>query len=285
MTLFLQLTIDGWVAGSLYLLMALGLVLMFGALRVPNVALGQGYAVGAMVTYVVLGWGVPYPGAVLGAAVVGALIGIVTELVFRRIPHESELHGMIAAFAIFFALEAGGFILWGPDPRAINWRIPGTIHLGDLILTYHRLALALTALALIVALFVTLQKTAFGRDVRAVAQNRDAATVLGVDVKKVALVVFALAGALTGLAGALSGTQDAITPAMALFPTLKAFVIIVVGGMTLRGAVVAAYVLALSEVYAAGYVSSGYKDAVAFILLAAILVIRPQGIMGIRSHV
>lgn len=245
MALFLQQFLNGLTLGGVYSLVALGLTLVYGILHVPNFAHGAFYMAGAYVSYFLMtSLGVNYWLAMLGAALVVAVLSMAADrLVFHPLRNSPELHDMIAAIGILLIIGA--------------------------------------AFALMVLLHLFLTRTMTGATIMAMAQNREGAALVGIDATRVTLLVFAISGALAAIAATLYAPINLVYPSMGNLVITKAFVIIILGGMgSIPGAIVGGLIIGMAESFGGFYVSTDYKDIIAFVLLVVILSIRPQGLFA-----
>ncbi|RQH08972.1 branched-chain amino acid ABC transporter permease [Paraburkholderia dinghuensis] len=283
MDLLLQQLLNGMTLGSIYSLVALGLTLVYGILAIPNFAHGAFYMVGAFASfYLTTRLGLGYWWAMLVAAVsVAALAMISEQLVFQPLRGVNELSPMIAAIGLMLFLEAGAQALWGADFHRIDTPYPGVIQLAGVIAPIQRLLIIAGAFGLVVALELFLHRTVMGSTILAVAQCRDGAALVGIDPRKVGMATFAISGALAAVAAALYAPINLVYPTMGDVVILKAFVIIILGGMgSVPGAIVGGLIIGLAESFGAFYVSPDYQDLIAFVLLVVILSLRPQGLFS-----
>lgn len=281
MELFLQQVLNGLTLGGVYGLVALGLTLVYGILEVPNFAHGAFYMAGAYVAFLLMqSFGVNYWLAMGGAAVTIAVLAILAErLVFHPLRHSPGLHMMIAAIGILLFLESGAQALWGADFHRMQSPYAGVVDLLGLTLPSQRLLIIIAAFALMVLLHLFLKKTITGATIIAMAQNRDGAALVGINPNRVAMLTFAISGALAAVAAALYAPINLVYPAMGNLVITKAFVIIIVGGMgSVPGAIIGGLVIGFAEAFGGFYVSTDYKDIFAFLLLVVILSFRPQGL-------
>ena len=267
--------------GGIYSLVALGLTLVYGILHVPNFAHGAFYMAGAFISFHLMkAFGLNYWLAMIGSAACVAVIATLAErLVFHPLRHAGGLHPMIAAIGVLLFLEAGAQAIWGADFNRMQTPYNGIIDIGGLTLPSQRLLIIAGAFTLMVALQLFLKKTVMGSTIIAMAQNRDGASLVGIDANKVAMLTFAISGALAAIAATLYAPINLVYPAMGNLVITKAFVIIILGGMgSVPGAIVGGLIIGFAESFGAFYLSTDYKDIVAFALLVIILSVRPQGI-------
>jgi len=281
MELFAQQVFNGLVTGSVYSLVALGLTLIFGTMHVPNFAHGQLFMFGAYLSYaLVMRAGLHYWAAMAVAVAVLAVAGAALErLVFRPLRQAPPLNSMIAALGMMLFLEALAQAIWGPEFRHVDTPYGNVVSLFGLPVAAHRLILLAAASASMIGLLLFLTRTTAGAAIRATAQDPEGALLVGIDTSRVSMVTFAISSAMAAVAGALIAPISLVYPAMGALVTLKAFVIVVLGGMgSVTGAMVGGYLLALAESLGGTYVSSTYQDLVAFVVLALVFTFRPTGL-------
>ena len=281
MTLFLQQFVNGIALGSVYSLVALGLTLVYGVLKVPNFAHGALYMAGAYVSYVMLtSFGASYIIAMAVSVVVLAVLGDSMEwLVFRRLEGKTPVHSMIAALGLLFFMEGTADVIWGPTFRQVPTPFDGVVTLLGVNITEQRILVIVAAVVTMVGLYLLLKRTLVGMSIEAMAQDREGALLVGIDTRRVALLTFAISGALAAVAGSLIAPLLLVFPNMGELIILKAFVIVILGGMgSVPGAILGGYLLALAETMAGTYVSFAFSELIAFGLLVLVLVIRPTGL-------
>jgi branched-chain amino acid transport system permease protein len=279
--LFFQQVLNGLTLGSVYSLVALGLTLVYGILHVPNFAHGALYMAGAYAAWWLMSTlGLNYWLAMLGAAAVVAVLAMLTErLVFNPLRGAPELHDMIAAIGILLFLEAGAQAIWGADFHRMETPFTGIIHVFGVTAPVQRLLIIVAAFVLMLALHLFLTRTTTGSTIIAMAQNREGASLVGIDATRVTLMVFAISGALAAVAATLYAPINLVYPGMGNLVIMKAFVIIILGGMgSIPGAIVGGMIIGFAESFGAFYVSTDYKDIIAFALLVLILSLRPEGL-------
>jgi branched-chain amino acid transport system permease protein len=283
MHLFFQELLNGLVVGSLYALVALGLALIYGTMQVPNFAHGHLYMLGAYVAF--FGVTVAHVGywpSMLLAIVVLALVGILLErFVFRPLSNAPEVNTIIAAVGVLFFLQTLAQVWFGGDYRVFPSPYDKVVHFAGLVATQQQLIIIVAAAVLMVALFWFLKRTLTGATIEAVAQNRAGAALVGIDTNRVSMMVFAISAGLAAAAATLIASISLISPSMGFTVILKAFAIIVLGGMgSVPGAIIGAYILAFAESFAGTYISSNYQDAIAFGVLVLILTFKPTGLFA-----
>jgi branched-chain amino acid transport system permease protein len=282
--LFLQQVANGIMIGGIYGLMALGLTLIYGVLYIPNFALGHQAMIAAYVTFFLVAiYHVNYFLAILVAMAAVAVLGMVMErLAFRPLKDAPHVNGFIVAFGLLFVLESGALIAWGATYRKIDTVYDRTILtvLGTR-LPLQRVLVVVAVVVIIVAMQLFLKRTMAGAALRAVSQQREAALLVGIDVDRVSALTMAVGSALGAAAGGLIGPIILVFPTMGSLMIVKAFVIIILGGMgSVVGAIVGGFMLGLVESLAAGFISPSFKDLYAFLFLVIILTVRPTGLFG-----
>ena len=287
MTTFLQQVFNGMTLGSIYGLVALGLTLVYGILHIPNFAHGALYMVGAFMSYFfMVDLGVHYWVAMAGSAVVVAVLGVVCErLVFHRLRNAPPIHDKIAAIGILLFLEALVHMVWGSDFRRMSTPFGGVVNLDGVFLREQGILIIASTVVLVVALNLFLRKTMVGATIIAMAQNREGAFLVGIDANRVAMMTFAISGILAAVAATLYAPMNLVYPAMGHLVIMKAFVIIILGGMgSIPGAIVGGMIIGFAEAFGGYYISDAYKDVIAFALCVVILSIRPHGLFAKGAH-
>lgn len=290
---FLQQIINGVAWGSIYALIALGYTMVYGVLRLINFAHGDVYMIGAMVGYYAtraLGWNkdpspLHFVVILLVSMIACALLGFLIERgAYRPLRARSKLTALITAIGVSLLLENGGQLIFGADPKFFPTLIANkpVINTPNLVITNVQIIILVTAVLLMVALQLFVYRTRTGRAMRAVAFSHDASRLMGIDLDAVISVTFMVGSMLAAAAGVLvSLSNPKIDPLMGLLPGLKAFVAAVLGGIgNIPGAVLGGLILGVAETMVSGYLSSTYRDAIAFVLLVVILLFRPAGLLG-----
>ena len=287
MDVFLQQVLNGLTLGGIYGLVALGLTLVYGILHVPNFAHGDFYMIGAFVAFqAMVAWSWGYWAAMLTAAIAVAVLGIVSErLIFHPLRKASPLHPKIASIGLLLFLEAGAQALWGADFQRMPTPYTSIVEMGGITAPAQRLLIIGAAFALMVALHLFLTRTITGATIIAMAQNREGASMVGIDANRVSMLTFAISGVLAAVAATLYAPINLVYPAMGHLVITKAFVIIILGGMgSIPGAVLGGLIIGFAESFGAYYISTDYKDIIAFVLLVVILSVRPQGLFSKGAH-
>ncbi|MBU8905653.1 branched-chain amino acid ABC transporter permease [Desertibacillus haloalkaliphilus] len=287
MDVLFQQILNGLTVGSVYSLVALGLTLVYGILHVPNFAHGALYMMGGYITLIAMtSLGLHYWLAIFCSIIVVALLAVLMErLVFHPLREAPPIHDKIAAIGILLFLEAFAQLVWGADYRRMPTPYGEVINVFGLTFTMQRLLVILGAVVSMILLYIFLKKTIIGATIIAMSQNREGAFLMGINSNRVAMMTFAISGALAAIAASLASPINLVFPGMGHLVILKAFVIIIIGGMgSIPGAIIGGYILGLAESLGATYISSNYSDVIAFALLVIILTVKPNGLFAKGVH-
>lgn len=283
MELVLQQVFNGIMLGSTYSLVALGLTLVFGILNVSNFAHGNLYMLGAYVTFflmVTLGLGF-WPATIIALIILAGVGALVERLVFRPIRDQPHINGFIAAIGVMLFLETLVIIIWGPRGFRIPNPYPQSFDVLGITMSHQRLLVIGAAIVFIILLQLFIKRTTLGTTIEAVAQDREGASLVGINVNFVSSLTFAIATALASAAASLVAPIFMISPGMGALLVMKAFVIIILGGLgSTPGAIIGGYALGLIESLGGGFISAEYKDVFAFGALILVLAIKPTGLFG-----
>lgn len=282
--MLINLIANGILVGSIYALVALGLTLVFGVLTVPDFNQGAIFMVGAFVVYFASQRaGLPYFIAVVAAvAACGVLGTVIGEAVYERLMNAPHTYLLIAALGLFLVTQNVAQYLWGSTPRAVNTVFTGdTVEIFGMTFTIERLlAFGVTAVA-IVSLQLFLKRTRYGKALRATAEDRQVAALMGINPQQIGRMTMFIASAFSGLAGGLLAPLLFVFPAMGTDIILKAFVIVVLGGLgSIPGAIIGAWVLGISESIGSYHLGAAWRNSTAFLVLIAVLMIRPNGLFN-----
>jgi branched-chain amino acid transport system permease protein len=291
--LALDLAFQGLITGVFYALMAIGLSLIFGILRIVNFAHGEFYMVGAYAfTLVALALGVDPWLALAAAPLLGALLGWITERLLIRPLYAGysswgvakDEYAIIVTFALSLLLINLVDKVIGPYPmRGPSLVEAQRLSLGPFMMSGHRLTAAIVGAVVILSVFLFIRFSFWGKQIQAVSQNRLGASLAGIDPSRVSMIVFAASGALAALAGALLAPLINASPDVGLYIAIKSYVIVVLGGMgSIGGALIASLLLGIFESFAAVYISYDYRDTFGLAILILVLLFRPQGLLGQR---
>ena len=283
MVLFFQQLINGIMLGAVYSLVALGLTLIYGILHIPNFAHGHKYMWAAFTSlFLVVNFHTNYWVSLLIAMVVLGIVGVgVERLVYRPLRNVPHINSFIAAIGLLLALESLSLIFWGAEFRRFPTLYDKPIHFLGVSITLQRLLVIVAAGLFIVVLQVFIKRTWLGATIEAVAQNPEGAELVGISIDRVSSLTFGIGTALAAAAATLIAPVFLVYPTMGSMPNLKAFVVIIIGGMgSIPGAVIGGFMLGLIEALGGGYISTDYKDLFAFGTLVTFLTLRPTGLFG-----
>ena len=286
-----QQAVNGIFSGSIYALFAVGYTLVFGVLDILNLAHQAVFMVGGVVALeLMLGWHLAFWLALLAGTAAAGLLGVVLErLAFRPLRRRpgTEFSALISSLAIATMFEAIVLQVYGPNlQRFPAGAFPASVYqLGDARVSLLQVVIVAVSAALTLALYLLLQHSRLGSAIRAVAENRLAARVLGIDVDRVILVTVVVSSALGGTAGVLYALVfNGADPAVGHAVELKGLAVIILGGMgSIPGAVLGGYLLGLTEVATVAGLGSPFRDAAAFLVLFVILMVRPRGLLGRKA--
>lgn len=293
--LAVDLFVNGLIFGLFYALMAVGLAMIFGVLKIINFAHGEFYMIGAYAyVLIALKLGVSPWVALALAAATGAALGWLVERLLMRPLYAGyaswsimkDEYAVVVTFGLSLLLINLVDKIVGPYP----FRGPSLIDVsrfafGPVMLNGQKLIAALVSLGLLVGLALFIKRSLWGRQIQAVAQNRLGASLAGIDATRTTSLIFIISGLLAALSGALLAPLINPSPDVGIFPAVKAYVIVVLGGMgSIWGAMIAALLLGVLESFFAVYVSYAYRDSLGLLLLVLVLLFRPQGLTGEKGR-
>lgn len=284
---FLQQTMNGLTLGSIYALIALGLTILYGILGIVNWAHGEFYMVGAFVgLFISSSLNLPFIAVLLLSMILMAIFGVAIErIVLRPLKHAPQMNMIIATLGLSIFLMNVAILIWGPDPRRFPTELSDKfIRIGSINITVQRLLVILITILLIFLLSFFIKKTRLGKAMRACSQDMEAASLMGIDINMVSMLTSAISCMLAAAAGTLIGPIFLVSPTMGVLAVSKAFAVVILGGMgNVEGAIIAGFILGITESYTAGFFASNLKDWVTFFILIIVLIFRPQGIFGTKS--
>ena len=281
---FLQQLLNGLANGMGYVLIAVGLTLVFGVLRVVNFAHGEFFMLGAYVTYygmTLMGMG--YISALLVATLVVAVLGILANrFFFQPLKKEHEFTILLSSLGLALLLTHLAETIFGADPKYVDTPYSdATVSLGDITVTEQRIGVVLVASAMIAATYWFIKHTRMGKMMQATAQNPEGAALSGINTKYVHAYTFALACALAALSGALVGPTAMLYPTVGDWAVLKGFIVVVMGGLgSVTGALLGGLILGVAESLGGGYISLGFKEAIGYAIIIVVLLLRPNGLFN-----
>jgi len=277
-----QILISGVLIGGIYALMASGLSLTLGVMRVVNIAHGLFYTLGSFILYflfmthkinILLSF-------MLTAAIV-FIVGFLIERIFLERVRELEMNAMIFTFSLAIFGEELIRLHWGVLYRSCSPFVEGTLEVGDLLFDYQRLLSFFLGVCMLTALIIIIQKTKLGKAARMVQQDHEMAMFLGINIRVISAFVYGLGALLAATAACLLAPLYLIFPAMGWTPLLISFAIVILGGMgSITGTIIAAFLFGLATLLTSYYISSGMVNVIPFLVIVVVLIFRPSGIMG-----
>ena len=277
--------IDGLIQSCIYMTMAFGMVLVFSILGILNWTHGQFYMLGAFVVYyAVTAAGIPFPISILISAVVIGGLGILVEkFIIERVSVPSAqgaLYVTVATIALIFFFEGTASMLFGMQDKGLAMVLPGVLNLGSFSVSYQKIAVVIFTLVIMITMYIVLNHTKVGLAIRAAAQEPVAASLYGVSVERLSLIVMGIGCALAAMAGSIMAPLYVVNPFIGGIPMIMSLLAIVIGGLgSLTGAIVGGIILGfLNSVVA--YHLSYFSEVVLFLLVIIILLVRPQGVFG-----
>jgi branched-chain amino acid transport system permease protein len=286
---FLQHFVNAMIMGSTYALLGIGLTLVFGIMRVVNFAHGEFYALGAYTAYGFVALiGLDYFNTLLMAIIVGFLAGWAIEFILiRRCKLEQIDEVMLLMIGVMIIMQNTELWVWGGVAKVVQTPFSEEpLVLGSVSVSPTRVFVFFAALFLLTLFYFLIEKSRLGMAMRATFQDKDAAQIVGVNVKRIYTVTFALGSSMAAVTGALLAPVFLVAPTMGDLASLKAFAIVILGGLgNLLGAAIGGFVLALLEEFGAGYISTAYRDAFGFLVILVVLLFRPQGLFAAKERV
>lgn len=280
----LQHVVNALILGSTYALLGIGLTLIFGIMRVVNFTHGELYALGAYaVFFLEVSLGVNFFLALVISVVVGCAVGAAIEFVLLRPLLDADIDTtMLVMIGAWIVMQNTELLYWGGVSKAVMTPFPEEpLQIGSVFVSWLRLFVLVMALVLIGATYVLINWTKLGKAMRATFQDRDTAALMGVNIKGIYTATFAIGSGLAAAAGALLGPVFLVTPSMGDLASLKAFAIVILGGLgNITGATLGGFILAFVEEIGAGYISSGYRDAMGFLIIIIVLLFKPTGLFA-----
>ncbi len=281
---FVQQLVNGLTIGLIYALMAVGLTVIFGILRIGNFAQGEFYMLGAFVAfYMVVSFSLNYFLSIVLALLCIALLGMVVERLAVR-PLQGRPHAalIVSTIGLSIFLENMALVVFGPVPKTIpSPYAREQVVFWGIHLTQQRILILLISVGFILFVHFFIKKTKTGMAMRAVAKDPDTAALMGVNINWIYAFTFAFGGGLAAIAGALLGPIFVVAPNMGNLMVVKAFVVLILGGMGyVPGAIFAGLLLGVTESLGAGFISTEYKDVIGYGIMLLVLLFRPEGLLG-----
>jgi len=286
--MILQVILNALSQTAIYMIMALGLTLIFGVMKIPNLTHGAMYAMGAFIHYSLIEWGsIPFVPALLLAALTTFGAGLLLERIFFRgsIAGKSPIVAIICGIGISTVLVNVITNIWGAWPLRIQSPFSKILTVGNATISMHSLVIIIVSLSITLLLYAFLKYTKFGCAIRAVSQDHEAAWLIGINVNNVCLITFALGTMLASIGGMFTAPITAATPGMGASAEIMGFAIIILGGMgSLGGAIIGAFLLGYVDTFVTSYTSGGWGGAVAFLFMIVVILLKPEGLFGKKGR-
>jgi branched-chain amino acid transport system permease protein len=283
--ILLQLIVNGLLLGGIYALISIGLTLIFGVVRVINFAHGEFLMLSMYITYfsyAFLGMD-PYLSLVVGVPLMFFTGMAIDQLIIRPLRDAPAYMQVFATVGLSIVLLNLALFLFTGDYQSIHMAFAEkTFHLGSLSLSYAKLVIFFSSILVSIGLFLLLQYTNIGKQIRAIAQDRMAAKLMGINLNRTYMLTFAIGTALVAIAGGLILPVYYVFPSVGVYFVLTAFVVVVLGGMgNMVGALLGGFIIGITDSLSGYYIDPSLKEVVSFIIFLIVLLIRPSGLMGI----
>jgi branched-chain amino acid transport system permease protein len=286
---FVQLLINGLIAGAIYALIASGFSLVYSTCKFINFAHGSVIAFSAYMLYFFFSMlGINFGFSVLFSIILASLLGyLMNVLIYRQFRKRKAGSSilLIASFALLILFESLLLMFFGADIRTIGYiKVVKGISLFGAVVTPLQLIIIFTAIITFFGLYFFMKKSKIGKAMRAVSDNKDVAEIVGISSERIYSWSFGLSSFIAGITGVLIGLEQNLEPVMGTAVIIKGFIAAIIGGIgNVYGAVIGGLLLGLTENFGVWYFPSGYKDAIAFVILFLFLIFRPNGILGIKK--
>ncbi len=281
---FMQYLINGLAQGSIYALVALGYTMVYGIIKLINFAHGEFYMIGAFLGFYLISAGQPFGIALILSMVGAGVVAVLVERFFYRpIRHAGRIPALITALGTSFLFQYLGQGLIGADPKPFPKVIEKqTYQIGEIFVEKTQIIIMLSTFILMIFLYWLVNHTKVGKAMRATSFDKNAAELMGIDTNKIISFTFFIGAFMAGAAGVLVGMYyNTVEPMMGLIPGLKAFIAAVLGGIgIIPGAVLGGLVLGVAENMVVGFWIATYRDAISFLILILILLVKPSGLLG-----
>jgi branched-chain amino acid transport system permease protein len=280
--MLVQSALNGLTLGMLYVLIALGLTLLYSIMHIMNFAHGDIYMLGGFASYfLVSDLGINYFVTLPLVMLILFVFGVALERVFFRRVRDKFINCLLVTLGLSYIIQSLGWTVFGTKDQRVASPVSGVVTVGAFFIPWERLIAAVVALVLVALLYLLVHRTRIGRQMRAIEQDSEAAGLFGVNVDRVNMVALGIGFALAAVGGALVGSIFFVNPSIGFMPMLKAFTIIILGGLgSIGGCVIAGLLLGVMDSVVATLLGAQLAYAVSFAILIAVIVIRPTGIAG-----
>lgn len=286
---FLSYLIGGLGLGSVYAIIALGYSMVYGIAKMLNFAHGDVIMVGAFVAFFAMSsYGLPVIVAVILSVIACTVLGVVVErLAYKPLRNASSLSVLITAIGVSYFLQNAAMLLWGTDTKIFPTVMSGSLTIGSLSIPYLTLITIATCICIMIVLTLFINKTKTGRAMRACSEDKGASSLMGINVNKIISITFAIGSGLAAIAAVLlCATYPSVYPTLGSMPGIKAFTAAVFGGIgSIPGAFLGGLLLGVIENLARAYISTQLSDAIVFVVLIIVLLIKPTGLLGKKVNV
>jgi len=281
-----QVILNALVQTAIYLIISLGLTLIFGVMKIPNLTHGAMYALGAFIHYSLIEFlGLPFVPALFIAALAAFGGGSVLERVFFRGTGDLPVVAIICGIGLSTILINVITNIWGAWPLRIQTPFSYVLKIGGSAISLHNVVIIIVSISIAILLYAFLKWTKFGCAVRGVSQDQEAASLIGVNVNTVGMITFSLGTMLASIGGMFTAPITAASPGMGASAEIMGFAIIILGGMgSLGGAIVGAFLLGFVDTFVTTYISGGYGGAVAFVFMIIVILLKPSGLFGKKGR-
>lgn len=287
MDLLIQLIINGLIIGITYAIIALGLTLIFGILGIINFAHGEFYMLGAFGSFVLqesLGLNYFLSG-LLSIGIIALLAWLIERYTLSPLIGADHLNSLLATFGLSVIIVNAFQMYYGTNPRQISTPFDGVVQFGKIFITQQKIFVVVVGIAFLVGIYAFIKYSKMGKLMRAVSQNSMGAMVSGIPIKRIYRFSFVLGVSIACLAGFLIGPTTYVTPTMGMSAMLKGFIIVILGGLgSVPGAILGGLLLGFIETSGSFIIGNDWKDLIGFLMLIIVLIIRPQGIFGLRRR-
>jgi branched-chain amino acid transport system permease protein len=287
--MFNQLLINGLIAGAIYSLVSSGFSLIYSICKFVHFAHGAVIALSGYFLYFLFSMlGLNFWLSVFLSIIFASLLGfLIDQIIYKQLRKRKASNTILlmASVALLIFLESLILLLFGADVKTIGYiKISKGIEIFNAIITPLQIVIIIVSIILLISLFLFMKKTKLGKAMRAVADNKDVAEVVGISAEKIYSWSFIIGSLIAGIAGILVGLEQNLEPTMGTNLMIKGFTAAIIGGIgSVPGSILGSFLLGLVENFGIWFLPSGYKDAIAFIILFIFLLFRPQGILGIKK--